>query len=93
MTYVLIVHEVADYDAWKAVFDHAAGMRKDAGERSFQLLRDHADPNLVVHHSQWTSVADAKAFFESPKLVQLRSDAGVKAPEFHYLEELETGTL
>ncbi|MDQ8043336.1 MAG: antibiotic biosynthesis monooxygenase [Solirubrobacteraceae bacterium] len=93
MSWVLIVHEVDDYAAWKQVFDDAAGIRKAAGERRFQLLRDHADPNLVVHHSEWSSVADARAFFESPELVQIRLDAGVKAPDFHYLEELETGTL
>ena len=29
---VLIIHEVADYAAWKRVFDDAAGMRKRAGE-------------------------------------------------------------
>lgn len=30
---------------------------------------------------------------ESPKLVKIRLDAGVKAPEFIYLEQLELGTL
>ena len=31
MPYVLIIHEVADYEAWKKVFDFAAGIRFDAG--------------------------------------------------------------
>ena len=53
----------------------------------------NADPNLVVHHSHWTSLAAAKAFFESPELVRIREDAGVKAPRFLYLEELEAGEL
>lgn len=93
MQYVLIIHEVADYPAWKKVFDAAAGIRKDAGERSYQVLKYETDANRIVHFSAWTSIADAKAFFESPRLVQIRKDAGVKAPEFIYLEQLEAGTL
>ncbi len=93
MQYVLIIHEVADYPAWKKVFDAAAGIRRDAGERSYQVLKYETDANKIVHFSAWTSIADAKAFFESPKLVQIRREAGVKAPEFIYLEQLEAGTL
>jgi quinol monooxygenase YgiN len=93
MQYVLIIHEVADYPAWKKVFDNAAGIRKAAGERSYQVLKFQHAANKIVHFSGWTSHADARAFFESPKLVQIRKDAGVKSPDFIYLDELEAGTL
>lgn len=93
MQHVLIIHEVADYPAWKKVFDAASGIRRDAGERSYQVLKYETDANKIVHFSTWTSIADAKAFFESPKLVQIRREAGVEAPEFIYLEQLEAGTL
>lgn len=93
MQYVLIIHEVADYPAWKKVFDAAAGIRRDAGERSYQVLKYETDANKIVHFSAWTSIADAKAFFESPKLVKIRQEAGVKAPDFIYLDQLEAGTL
>ena len=39
----------------------------------------------VYKRQAWTSVADARAFFESPRLVKIRQEAGVKAPEFIYL--------
>jgi quinol monooxygenase YgiN len=93
MNYVLITHEVADYSAWKKVFDHAVGIRKEAGERSYQILRYEHQPNRIVHFSAWTSIANARAFFESPQLVRIRSEAGVEAPEFVYLEPLESGEL
>lgn len=93
MKYVLIIHEVEDYPIWKKVFDDAAGIRKEAGEISFQLLRYEADANSIVHFSQWISLEMARAFFESPRLVQIRKEAGVKAPEFIYLEQLENGIL
>ena len=93
MPHVLIIHEVADYPAWKKVFDGAADIRKAAGERSYQVLRYEHEPNKIVHFSAWTSLADARAFFESPALVQIRKDAGVKAPAFIYLDQIEAGTL
>jgi quinol monooxygenase YgiN len=93
MQYVLIIHEVEDYPGWKKIFDNAAGIRKDAGERSYQFLKYRNQANMIVNFSAWTSVDHAKAFFESPKLVQIRKEAGVKAPEFIYLEQIEAGDL
>ena len=93
MKYVLIIHEVADYSAWKVIFDKASGIRKVAGELSYQVLKYDNDPNHIVHFSAWTSHEAAKAFFESPRLVQIRKEAGVKAPEFIYLDQLESGFL
>ncbi|MBL9144854.1 MAG: antibiotic biosynthesis monooxygenase [Verrucomicrobiaceae bacterium] len=91
--HVLIIHEVADYPAWKTIFDSAAGIRKEAGERSYQVLKYDTDANKIVHFSAWTSLADARAFFESPRLVKIRQEAGVQAPEFIYLDQIEAGTL
>jgi len=75
------------------VFDGAAGIRREAGQRSFQVLKYQGDPNRIVHFSVWTALDDARRFFESPELVRIRAEAGVKAPEFIYLEQLEAGTL
>jgi quinol monooxygenase YgiN len=93
MQYVLIIHEVESYPAWKAVFDQAAGIRKSAGELSYQVLRYDHDANNIVHFSAWSSLDNARRFFESPELVQIRQQAGVKAPEFIYLHEIEHGVL
>lgn len=93
MPHVLIIHEVADYAAWKGVFDAAADIRREDGERAYQVLRYEDDPLRIVHFSSWTSLDAARAFFESPRLVEIRERAGVRAPEFVYLEDLEAGTL
>ena len=93
MASVLIIHEVADYAAWKQAFDLAAGLRRDAGEISFDLLRFDDQANKVVHFSEWTSLDVARAFFESAQVAEIRRKAGVKAPEFCYLERLEAGVL
>jgi quinol monooxygenase YgiN len=93
MPHVLIIHEVEFYPAWKIIFDQAAEIRKNAGEISYQLLRYDHDVNHIVHFSAWTSLENARRFFESPELVAIRKKAGVKAPEFIYLQEIEGGLL
>lgn len=93
MQHVLITHEVNAYQAWKVIFDKAADIRKEAGEISYQLLRYDNDANKIVHFSEWTSLGNARRFFESAELVEIRKQAGVKAPEFIYLQELERGNL
>ncbi len=93
MKYVLIIHEVQDYETWKKIFDAAAVLRRDAGELSYQVLRDAHHHNKIVHFSQWASLGDARAFFESLALEEIRRQAGVESPEFIYLEQLEAGVL
>jgi len=93
MQHVLIIHEVESYPAWKAIFDQAAEIRKNAGEMSYRLLRYDDDANAIVHFSEWSSLANARRFFESPELVEIRKNAGVKAPNFIYLQEIENGIL
>ncbi len=93
MQFVLIIHDVADYNAWKTVSDDAATIRRDAGEISYQVLKYDTDPNRIVHFSRWRSLDAARAFFESDRLVEIRAQAGVKAPDFIYLDHLESGIL
>ena len=93
MKYVFIIHEVQDYWAWKKIFDTAADIRKEGGKISYQVLKYENQPNKIVHFAHWKSIEDAKRFFESPRLIQIRQEAGVKAPNFIYLEQLETGIL
>jgi quinol monooxygenase YgiN len=93
MKYVLIIHEVEDYQAWKKIFDQAVAIRKEAGELSYQVLKYEEDSNKIVHFSVWNSLENAKQFFESPILIEIRKEAGVKSPDFIYLEEIEKGVL
>jgi len=93
MQYVLIIHEVEDYSAWKAIFEQAVNIRKIAGEISYQLLRYDDDENNIVHFSEWSSLDNARRFFESRELVEIRKKAGVKAPTFIYLHEIECRIL
>ena len=92
-SFVLIIHEVADYPAWKAVFDGAADMRRTAGEIDYRLLAYQDEARRIVHFSRWTSLEAARVFFESPELVEIRRVAGVRAPSFIYLNQIEAAQL
>jgi hypothetical protein len=39
----------------------------------------------------WTSLDDTRAFFEPPRPIKIREEAGVKSPEFLCLEQIEAG--
>ncbi len=91
--HVLILHEVEDYPKWKAVFDAAQDIRRNAGEIDYHLLRANSNDRKIVHFSRWRSLEAARVFFESEALVRIRREAGVKAPEFLYLHQIELGTL
>lgn len=76
MQHVLIIHKVEAYLTWKIVFDQAADIRKRAGEISYQLLHYDNDANNIVHFSEWSSLDNARRFFESPELVEIRRKTG-----------------
>jgi hypothetical protein len=57
------------------------------------VLAYDSDPNRIVHFSHWRSLDAARRFFESPELVEIRRKAGVKSPEFIYLDQLDQGNL
>ena len=63
MQFVLIIHEVADYPAWKKIFDQAAALRKGAGEIAYQVLKYENDPNRIVHFSRWSFLKAARELF------------------------------
>ena len=52
LQYVLIIHEVVNYPAWKKIFDGASSIRKEAGERSYGIVAQQAVevyPTAVTH--------------------------------------------
>jgi quinol monooxygenase YgiN len=54
--------EVADYDAWKAVFDSYDDARVENGQYNVQLFRDIDNPNIVTLISHWESIEGVQAF-------------------------------
>ena len=94
-TIALVRHRVADFDAWKKVYDDFAPIQADHGVRGHQVLRSIENPNDVIVTHTFDSRETARAFFAMPELKEAMSGAGVNADsvETSYFDEVETGAL
>ena len=91
MINVLIHHEVADYPAWKSVFDFALDWRQKNGERSYRIFHSAGNINDLTLLFEWESLERARAFITSDELKMRMSEAGVKGtPRVQYLAEVHT---
>jgi heme-degrading monooxygenase HmoA len=94
-TIALVRHRVADFDAWKKVYDGFAPIQAERGVQSHQVLRSIESPNEVIVTHTFDSPEVARAFFATPELKEAMSKAGVKADsvEISYFDEVESSTL
>ena len=91
MINVLIHHEVADYTAWKAVFDSAFDWRHKNGECSCRIFRGAGSVNELTLFFEWESLEKARAFIASDELKAKMASAGVKgAPRVDFLTEVHS---
>jgi hypothetical protein len=89
-TYSFIHHRVADFDAWKQVYDGFAGAQREGGVRWQQVWRASEDPNMVVVMHQFDDAAAAHAFFERGDLKDAMANAGVdpSSVQIEFLDEV-----
>ena len=94
-TVSLIHHRVADFDAWKAVYDGFRSVQKERGVRHHHVWRAENDPNMVVVVHTFDSAEAAHAFFDSAELQGAMAEAGVdpSSVQIQFLEEAAGGAL
>lgn len=81
MSATLIVrHPVADYEAWKPVFDEHQTSRLEHGCTSERVYRAIDDPNSTLVVMTYPTRGDAEAFIADPSLREAMGRAGVTAP-------------
>jgi hypothetical protein len=89
MPALLIRHHVADYAAWKAVFDEHETTRRANGSQGGWLFRDATDPQEVLLLLEWDDLERARLFADSDDLREvLARAAGTDGPEIWLLENL-----
>lgn len=78
-----VMHEVEDFDAFAARFwDHRQVRRRD-GCIAESLLRDSANPNLILAVLTFNSAESAKRFIEIPGLEEtMRRGGATTSPSF-----------
>ena len=90
MPSLLIRHRVADYAAWKAVFDEHELTRRANGSQGGWLFRDADDPHEVLLLLAWDDLERARLFADSDDLREALARAGVTdRPDIWFLENVE----
>jgi heme-degrading monooxygenase HmoA len=94
-TVAVVRHRVADFDAWKKMYDGFAPIQAEHGVQSHQVLRSIENPNDVIVTHTFDSPKTARAFFAMPELKDAMREGGVDADavEISYYDEVESSTL
>jgi hypothetical protein len=78
MATLIVKHRVANFEAWKKVFDEMVPVRAKHGWTGHVVLRDAADPNVVTVVNRVKTIDGAKAYGGSSELRAAMQRAGVQ---------------
>ena len=94
-TVALVHHHVADFDAWKAVYDGFHDVQRERGVRHHHVWRPKDDASMVVVVHTFDSDEAARAFFDAPELRETMAQAGVdpSSVQIQFLDEAAGGAL
>jgi hypothetical protein len=73
-------HDVADYAAWRKVYDAFDAERRGMGVTAHAVYQSIDNPNDVTVLHDFETGEAAKAFASSPNLKNAMQNAGVKGP-------------
>ncbi len=92
MIVAAIQHPVADYEAWKKVYDEENPVK--LGHALFaRVNRSVDDPNTIIVVAGFESLEKARGFLDNPELKEAMERAGVTgSPRIEIYEEVEVIT-
>jgi hypothetical protein len=73
----MVRHKVADYTAWRVVYDELEPLRRKHGCTDQKVLCFPHDPNDLLVTHDFPGTKQAEAFAHSPELQEGMSRAGV----------------
>jgi hypothetical protein len=77
MATLFVRHTVAEYAAWRRIFDDFAPNQKALGVTDTAVYQAADDPNDITVTHDFATLDSAKAFVASPELKKAMHDAGV----------------
>ena len=90
MASIVIRVKVADYAAWKRVYDEFDWFRKATGITAASVYRDADEPNTVLVVQRYKDMNGAHEFAESAELPAGMARGGVQGPpEIWFVEDIE----
>jgi hypothetical protein len=78
MVRLFVRHNVADYEAWRKVYDEFDAERGPMGVKGDAVFRSIDNPNDVTVWHDFDSTEEARAFTSSDKLRNVMQQAGVQ---------------
>ncbi len=94
MTTLVITHAVAEYDAWKQVFDEHAASRREHGCLSEELFRSPDAAGTIMNVMRYPNRRAAEEFLGDPSLRAAMSRAGVVGdPRIELWDTVQTATF
>ncbi len=78
MATLFVRHTVADYPAWRKVYDEFDAERKTMGVTSHGVYLLDGNPNDVTVYHEFDSKEAAQAFASNPRLKEVMGKAGVQ---------------
>ncbi|MBV9472836.1 MAG: hypothetical protein JO206_07695 [Solirubrobacterales bacterium] len=79
MTVMFVRHRVADYEAWRRVYDSVGELQRQGGVTEEAVYRAEGQPDEILVMHRFSSSDEAHSFMENPELRQAMEDAGVDA--------------
>jgi len=77
MAILVLRHQVANYDAWRKVYDSVGEMQTAGGVTDKAVFRAADDPNTVLVYHRFATMAEAQAFPGRADLGAAMAGAGV----------------
>ena len=90
MATTFVVHRVADYDAWRPVYDSFRDAQESGGVTQQEVWRSQDDPNLVFVRHDFADRGAAEAFFNRADLREAMGKGGVdeSSLQIHFVEQV-----
>lgn len=77
---LIVRHRVADYGAWRSVYESVEGLRQRHGCSEAEVLVDPGDKLDVIVLHRFPTLEKAQAFAGSAELKEAMGSAGVAGP-------------
>jgi hypothetical protein len=91
---MIATHRVADYDAWRRVYDEVVASPLYDIVRAATVWRGQDDPNFVIVREVFESREIAEAAMSDPAGLEAMRQAGVDMTslQVHYVDEVASST-
>lgn len=87
--WMIVTHEVVDYQHWKPVHDRSASIKRNFGWKKCAVFAVDGNRNHVMVMEQFASLDRARAYADSTELRDEMAASGVSSnPEIHFVNNL-----